>query len=252
MFLDLACAGDVRNLRRATQHFRNLARADGSEPRVPDGLHMSRTYENRTVVSAELGDLAAETVVTALHAYTDPPTDDDPRPTSQRYAEALVRICEVALEHLGEGGRPRAHVSVVLDWSTLTEREVGRIDGEFTGPIHPDDVHQLLCDSSISRIVTGPRSEVLDVGRSRRTVPPPMRRALVARDGGCRFPGCDRPPGFSDAHHVEHWVDGGATALDNLVLFCDRHHHVVHQPGWRVEFDGLDLRVFRPDGAEVV
>ncbi|MGZ8753515.1 MAG: hypothetical protein ACXW1S_11090 [Acidimicrobiia bacterium] len=106
-FLDLARSGDVRNLRRATAHFRNLARADGSEPRVPDGLHLSKTFADRTVLSGEFGDLAAETITTALHAYTDPPDTDDPRPTSERTAAAFVRICEVALAHLGDADGPR-------------------------------------------------------------------------------------------------------------------------------------------------
>jgi len=251
VFLDLARAGDLRNLRRATAHFRNMARADGREPRVPDGLHCSRTFANRTVLSADLGDVAAETVMTALHAYTDPPDGDEPQPISQRNAAALVRICEVALAHPGDQPRPTAHVVAVLDWSTLTGGRPGRSDGAFTGPIHPDDIRKLLCDCTVSRVVTGPRSEVLDVGRARRTVPPPMRRALLVRDDGCRFPGCNRPPGWCDAHHIVHVCDGGPTALDNLVLLCDRHHHVVHEPGWVVQFDGHDLHVVRPDGTGV-
>ena len=251
VFLDLARDGDVRNLRRATAHFRNLARADGSEPRVPDGLHLSRTFEQRTVLSAEFGDAAAETITTALHAYTDPPDPDHPRPASERSAAAFLRICEVALAHVEPGERPRAHVTYVVDGATLTCAVPGRCDGAFTGPVHPDDVREVLCDCSVARVVTGPASEPLDVGRSRRTVPPPLRRAIVVRDQGCRYPGCNRPPGWCDAHHVTHWVDGGPTAADNLVLLCDRHHHVVHEPGWKLQLDGLALRVLRPDGTEV-
>ncbi|MGZ4691257.1 MAG: DUF222 domain-containing protein [Acidimicrobiia bacterium] len=249
--LALARRNDLRSLRRAAAHFRKLALADGCEPRAHDGLSLSRLFDGRTVISAELGDLAAETVATALHAYVDPPTDGDSRTTAQRYAAALVRICEVALAHADDVHRPRAQVSVILDWATITEGRLGRIDGEFTGPIHPEDVRRLLCDSSVSRIVTGPDSLPLDVGRTRRTVPPALRRALVVRDGGCRFPGCDRPPGWCEAHHTTHWIHGGRTERDGLVLFCDRHHHVVHQPGWTVAFDGRDLHVFRPGGTEV-
>jgi hypothetical protein len=249
--LALARCGDLRGLRRAAAHFRNLARADGNEPRDCDGLYLSRLFNGRTVLSGELGDLAAETVVTALHAYTDPPTDGDTRTSSQRTAAALVRICDVALANLNDVERPRAHVSVVLDWTTLTENRLGRTDGEFTGPIHRNDIERLLCDCAISRIVTGPDSLPLDVGRTRRTVPPALRRALVARDQGCRFPGCNRPPGWCDAHHTTHWIHGGRTDRDTLILFCDHHHHVVHQPGWTVHFDGRDLRVMKPDGTEV-
>jgi hypothetical protein len=142
-------------------------------------------------------------------------------------------------------------VSVVVDWATLTEGKLGRLDGEFTGPIHPQDIQRLLCDSSISRIVTGPDSLPLDVGRTMRVPPAPMRRAVVARDQGCRYPGCNRPPGWCQAHHTTHWKDGGETKVSDLILFCDHHHDVIHQPDWIVEFDGRDLRVIRPDRTQV-
>ncbi|MGZ8766508.1 MAG: DUF222 domain-containing protein, partial [Acidimicrobiia bacterium] len=197
------------------------------------------------------GDLAAETITTALHAYTDPPEHDDPRPTSERTAAAFVRICEVAIAHLGDEERPKAAVTVLVDWKTATDGTPGVCDGVFTGPIHPDDMRKLLCDCSVSRVVTDPSGEPLDVGRARYTVPPPMRRALVARDQGCRFPGCNRPPGWCDAHHLVHWIDGGVTSVNNAALFCDRHHHVLHEPGWKAVLDGTTIRVSRPDGSEV-
>jgi hypothetical protein len=250
--LDLARRGDLRSLRRAAAHFRTLARADGSRPGDQDGLHLSRTFGGVTILNGELTDAGAETVLTAIHAYTDPPSDDDPRTTSQRGAAALVQICQVALEHAPEVGRAPAHVSVVLDWATITEGRLGRSDGDFSGSMHIEDVRRLLCDANVSRIVTGPDSLPLDVGRSRRTIPSAMRRAVVVRDGGCRFPRCDRPPGWCQIHHVAHWLDGGRTAIANLVPLCDHHHHVVHQRGWIVKFDGgSDLRVIRPDGTEL-
>ncbi|MGZ8734877.1 MAG: DUF222 domain-containing protein [Acidimicrobiia bacterium] len=139
----------------------------------------------------------------------------------------------------------------MFDWPTLTDGKLGRCDGGFTGPIHPDDIRRLLCDCTTSRVVTGPTSEVLDVGRSRRTVPPSMRRALVVRDGGCTFPGCNRPPAWCDAHHYRHWIDGGPTSLDNLGLFCPRHHHQLHQPDWTITGHGAHIHIHRPDGTHV-
>jgi hypothetical protein len=248
MFLDLARRHDLRSLRRATAHFRRIALADGTEPSVHDGLHVSKLMDGRTAISGDLSDVAAETVTTALHAYTDPPDDQLPKTTSRRYAEALVRICEVALGATGTPERARAQVSIVVDWKTLVDRQPGRLDGEFTGPIHPRDIELLLCDCDISRIVTGPDSLPLDVGRMRRNPSPAMRRALVERDGGCRWPGCDRPAGFCDAHHVVPWHQGGATKLTNLVLLCSHHHHVTHKPGWSMAFDGTTLEIDRPDG----
>jgi hypothetical protein len=248
LFLDLARRHDLRSLRRATAHFKRCALADGTEPSAHDGLHVSPLYDGRAVLKGEFSDLAAETVVTALHAYVDPPDDKLPKTMSRRYADALVRICEVALGATGTPERARAQVSIVVDWKTLIDRQPGRLDGEFTGPIHPRDIERLLCDCDISRVVTGPDSLPLDVGRVRRTPTPAMRRALVERDGGCRWPGCNRAAGFCDAHHVVPWLRGGETKLTNLVLLCSHHHHVTHQPGWSITFDGTSLAVARPGG----
>ena len=249
--LDLARRNDFRSLRRASAHFRKLALAEGTEPGARNGVYLSRTYEGITVVSGELEDTAAETVLTAIHAFTDPPSDDDHRTGAQRRAAALVRICEVALAHLADDRRPSAQVSVVVDWATLTTGRPGRHDGAFTGPIHPRDLERLLCDCTVSRIVTGPDSLPIDVGRSRRTIPPAIRRAVIARDGGCRFPGCDRPPGWCQIHHTRPWMHGGCTAVGELVALCDHHHHVIHLPEWILTFDGHELIVTRPDGAEL-
>jgi hypothetical protein len=91
---------------------------------------------------------------------------------------------------------------------------------------------------------------ILDVGRRTRAISPALRRALEHRDGGCRFPGCGIR--FCDAHHVEHWADGGETKLDNLVLLCRLHHRAVHEGGYSVELAGDGSVSFRdPFGREV-
>jgi hypothetical protein len=88
---------------------------------------------------------------------------------------------------------------------------------------------------------------VLDVGRRTRAISPGLRRALEHRDGGCRFLGCGRK--LCDAHHVEHWADGGETSLANVLLLCRRHHVAVHEEGFSMELapDG-QARFYRPDG----
>jgi hypothetical protein len=165
-------------------------------------------------------------------------------------------MAELALANLRAAGdtgpvRARPAASIVVDWTTLTGEQWGRLDGQFVGTLHRADVERMLCDCTISRVVTGPDGLPLEVGRSQRTPSPAQRRALHTRDGGCRFPGCQRPPGWTDAHHVVHWKDGGRTDLDNLVSLCDHHHHVVHQPGRTVEFDGHTLSTRRPDGTAI-
>ena len=163
-------------------------------------------------------------------------------------------MAELALANLAGPAGPvlaRPSASVVIDWTTLTGEQWGRMDGQYTGTLHPSDVERLLCDCSVSRVVTGQDGLPLDVGRSRRTIPPQLRRALRVRDEGCRYPGCTRPHGWTRAHHVIHWKDGGHTNLINLISLCDHHHHVVHLPGWNAKFDGHTFTVTRPDGTVV-
>jgi Domain of unknown function (DUF222) len=109
-------------------------------------------------------------------------------------------------------------------------------------PISVGWARRLACDATIIPLVLGANSEPLDVGRATKAVPAALRRALIARDKGCAFPGCRRPPRWCDAHHLQHWLDGGPTALHNLVLLCDYHHHVIHHDGWSVAIvDGRPL-----------
>jgi hypothetical protein len=93
---------------------------------------------------------------------------------------------------------------------------------------------RIACCAGIQRVVLDPNGAVLDVGREYRTATPAQFAALIARDGGCAFPGCTRPASWCIAHHIKHWADGGETNLDNLVLLCTHHHTVVHHQGWDV------------------
>jgi hypothetical protein len=93
-------------------------------------------------------------------------------------------------------------------------------------------VRRLACDAGVHRIVHAGRSMILDYGTTVRTVPANLWAAVVARDQHCRFPGCDRPAEWCEAHHVPAWQDGGPTSIDTVVLACSRHHHLIHTPGW--------------------
>jgi len=93
-------------------------------------------------------------------------------------------------------------------------------------------------------------------GRRIRAVPPTLRKVIVVRDQGCRFPGCDRPPSWSQAHHIVHWSHGGKTDADNLLLLCTHHHHAVHEGGFGIQGSPQrgspivsGLRFTRPDGS---
>jgi hypothetical protein len=113
------------------------------------------------------------------------------------------------------------------------------------GPIHPETARRIACDAVRTLVtVAAPDAETawmtiapvvpLSVGRAARTIPAHIRTALVLRDQGCRFPGCDRPPAWTDGHHIIHWANGGSTELENLVSLCRMHHRRVHEEGWRI------------------
>jgi hypothetical protein len=111
-----------------------------------------------------------------------------------------------------------------------------------------DTLKRLSCDGSVVTVTEAEDGTPLDVGRKQRTVPALLRRALWARDRGCSFPGCDHKH-YVDAHHIEHWADGGATTLDNLTLLCSHHHRLLHEGGFRIRRDAEGRPYFqRPDG----
>ncbi|HZA60248.1 MAG TPA: DUF222 domain-containing protein [Actinomycetota bacterium] len=215
-------------------------------------LHASVTFLGMVRIDAWLDPETGETVLTALDAVMDAEArsgEDDDRTPAQRRADALREVCNGFLDRADRpqvaGERP--HVTVTVDAAALPAGEAvwdaaGRTAGadvvgipttelDHTGPVQPRVGRRMACDASIRRVVLAGPSEPLDVGRKTPVVPPGMRRAVVVRDGQCRFPGCDRPHTWCEAHHVVHWADGGPTALPNLILLCRRHHRMVHEPG---------------------
>ena len=127
--------------------------------------------------------------------------------------------------------------------STLSaDGEPGRSHLEDGTRVSAETSRRLSCDASVVRVVHEDGDSRLDVGRRTRTISPALRRALDIRDKGCRFPGCGRR--FTDAHHVRHWADGGATNLENCLLLCRHHHRLVHEGGWRIEWWGSGRPMF--------
>ncbi|MEU4383745.1 DUF222 domain-containing protein [Promicromonospora sp. NPDC023805] len=100
-------------------------------------------------------------------------------------------------------------------------------------------VRRLARHSAITRIVFGPDGAVLDVGRAQRTVSGQMRRAVIARDQHCVYPGCDQPPSRCEVHHaITHWADGGNTSVTNSALLCWFHHQLVDAKGITMHWTG--------------
>jgi hypothetical protein len=241
-----AASRDFRGLDLMIRHYQTRADAlDDLDPSEKNHLHHSRVG-NRWVLGGDLDDLDGTVIDEALNAAIDKPSAGDTRSLAKRRSDAMVRICRFFLDHAElsiEGGEV-PHVSVVLQWDG-TREGISAMEPDLA--ITPADISRLLCESSLSRVIIGPDSIPLDVGRATRHPSKALRRALSVRDKGCRFPGCHRPPSWCHSHHVEPWELDGETNIGNLVLLCSFHHHLVHKAGWSDTFDGITYSVTNPE-----
>ncbi|MDP8955997.1 MAG: HNH endonuclease, partial [Actinomycetota bacterium] len=228
--LEAAKTKPIGDLRRTVDDWRH--RQDEH-----DGLDQARTMRERrrldicptasgmVRMGGDLDPEGGEYVMTALQAYVDSEITSgrvDLRTHRQLRADALV---ELARRYLGGGDRPtvggdRPQVTVTVDLEVLRGLKEGTAELDHGTTVHPQTARRLACDASVRRIVLGPRSEPLDVGRKTPVWPAGIRRAVIARDKRCRWAGCDRPAAWCQVHHVKHWTDGGETCLANGVLLC--------------------------------
>jgi hypothetical protein len=164
--------------------------------------------------------IAAATIKTAVFPLAKPTGAGDHRPLARRFADAVVEIASHVLD-LGAvptTGGASTHLQLTASVETVMGLE-GAPGGELevAGAVPAATVQRLACDARVRRILLGPNSAVIDVGRSLRLPGPAARAALRARAGGCEWPGCDRPVAFTNAHHVVHWGHGGNSDVENLV-----------------------------------
>jgi hypothetical protein len=181
--------------------------------------------------------VAAAILKTAVFPFAKPSGARDTRTLERRYANALVEMASHALDVgavPGTGGT-RTHLQLTASLETVKGLE-GSPGGvfEYAGVVPAATVQRLACDARIRRIVLGPGSAVLEVGRALRLPGVAARAALRVRSGGCEWPKCDRSVAYTNAHHLVHWGQGGSTDIDNLVLLCYRHHWLIHEGGWQL------------------
>jgi len=180
-----------------------------------------------------------------------------PEPVASRRADALVRIAQAysGNAHCNSGDRFMVHVHT--DMETLkSDGTGGEAELRESGNIAAETARRISCDAGLvhwldSSSVEQPGGEPLSIGRKSRTIPPAIRRALQRRDGGCRFPGCTCSR-FVDAHHIQHWADGGETAMDNLLLLCRHHHRLVHEGGFGICTSTLGMIEFTNPAGEAI
>ena len=107
-------------------------------------------------------------------------------------------------------------------------------------------LRRLACDAQIIPVVLNSKSRVIDVGRRTRVISEALRIAVIHRDEHCVWPGCAAPPDRCDCHHVEHWINGGPTNLDNLALLCHRHHILLHEAHYKLQRHDNTWTVLKP------
>jgi hypothetical protein len=282
ILLDLARQVPPGKLRIACGHLRQLLPAqagDDETARQWRSRHLTaaRTVDGAVHLQGLLDAANGEVVLAALGAAMPAPDEGEQRSAAQRRADALVDVCAgwLAAGQAPTSGGIRPQVQVTVSLAALQTEPPqpaqparslsggspalsprGGSLGELLGdvpvlasgqPVSAEQARRLACDAGVVPVVLGGDSEPLDIGQASRVVPVGMRRALQARDGGCRFPGCDRPAPWCDAHHLIHWADGGPTSLDNLILTCRHHHTLLHQ-GWQPHgHPAGTIRLRRPD-----
>ena len=272
--LHIALNGTAAHVERTVRGFRRVKRyleRDEAEA-MHERRHLLcwRESDGGVTLQARLTPEVGELLFKALDAAqaqleerrdeavkTEPPIPVDgsvsaetPRPSvGQRRADAFEHLIQRFLAGDGSRSTAPAH-EVVVHIAHDALCDVPNSSGaEFDNgrPVAVETARRLGCDGALVGVVEGAKGEPLAVGRRTRAVPPAIRRALRVRDGGCRFPGCDRSR-YVHAHHIKHWADGGETSLDNLVTLCSFHHRQVHEGGYGVHVDECEIRFTHPDG----
>ncbi len=163
-------------------------------------------------------------------------------------AEALFGLVTQASRRSGSS---RAHITLVVDAETALRGPHGCSVSETCSgaPVAVETMRRFACDAVIRKVVINRHGVPIDVGRQQRTATAGQWEALRALHTTCAWYGCDRPIDWCQAHHIDTWEDLGPTDMDNLVPLCSRHHHLVHEGGWRIELlADRTLRHYRPDG----
>jgi hypothetical protein len=246
--------GRLRQLAEEVAYRADPDRAEERERRRWDKRHLSfgLTLDDTGLLSGTCGDAASfEIIRTAAEQFAPPGGQLDTRTAAQRRMDGLVTACKLALDTGNAPGRHGSapHVSVLVRDETLAQAAGAPPARTGHGQLlTARQVLALCCGAQITAI-RWRDGLPLDVGRTARTEPPGLRRALEARDRTCRWPGCDALAAWATAHHIKGWGHGARTALDELVLLCHVHHdYFIHLLGWQITGDPNDTLTFTHPG----
>ncbi len=260
-FLMIAKHGTAYHVEKLVRKFRQarkLQDADGdADPRPRRQLSYHYDADGELVIKgrfpAEQGALIIKALEMALEKSFGEKKNSD-ESISARRAGALIEVAETYMNSEPVPNATADRYQVVVHVSAGAAADQARAAHSphiEEGPdVSAETSRRIACDCSLLRVDEDENGEPLSIGRKTRSIPPAIRRALTIRDGGCRFPGCTHDR-FVDGHHIVHWANGGETSLDNLVLLCRHHHHLVHEGGFTCEKSEDGEIVFR-DSREVV
>jgi hypothetical protein len=286
VLVNIARYGTASHVEKLVRRYRWTQRRDAAKQAESQQLNRQVHYfydeDDNFVLNARLSPEVGALVLKALQVAGDILREESRAETDSRLnvsagtskmkhqehshgakrADALQLMAERFLastseEVEGTASGDRFQVVVHIDRAVLTS-EIAAQDDEphrcelDAGPaLALETARRLSCDSTLVGIVEGPDGDPLNIGRKTRSIPPPIARALRSRDGGCRFPGCDRTR-FTKGHHIIHWADGGETKLSNLISLCGFHHRLLHEGGFGVNRTDDGVFVFtRPDGKRI-
>ena len=255
--IDLVKGAGPRDAKAAAERWREIVSNETEEERE------ERRYQLRSVRSAAPVDgMVTTTVVLPIlqsrqfinaishvagHHHLNGSSENDLRTTEQRLADGLTQLCIAYAKGEVTGGRerPTILITIPVDGFTGDTDEPGVTANGDRIPAHI--VRRIAENANLQRIMaTG--THILELGRSVRYATDDQSKALFARDHGCRWPGCNIPAAWCEADHLTAFPDGGLTNLDDLILWCDHHHHVKHRPGVKIHGNAHNLHIQLPDG----
>jgi hypothetical protein len=258
--VEIALSATAAHIEQIVRKYRQVEYLQSADQALVMHLNRTLTYywaeDGAMVLQGRVTPEAGAVLIRALQR-ADANLESAPEASREaRQADALASLadCYLAAEFTSvDGGASADRFQITVHVSAATLRLDGAIDPNDPpaledGPVlAPETVRRLACDAGIVALVEAATGEPLAIGRKTRSITPALRRALKRRDVGCRFPGCTNTR-FVDAHHIEHWADGGETRIDNLVLLCRHHHRLLHEGGFTVARTHGAIAPCRPAG----
>lgn len=268
--LENALPATARQVESHCRELRNAQRKESTADvnRIHKRRFLSRTYHNdgsmtiNVEVTREVGDLVMKALELAIAQQADDGANADDQELESlnllaKQADALATVAQAYLNGNAEKTTNSAdhyQVMVHVDEAALRQQEGEHTKAPAKSDLPIESVRRLCCDGNLVPIAKDQNGNPLssfNSGRKHRVVQPALRRALLARDKCCRFPGCTHDK-WLDAHHVMHWIDGGETSLANTVLLCSRHHRVLHEGGFSIQKDYSGEWYFRNEKGRAI